>query len=65
MLEIKNKILHIKTCSCRKAAKKITIEKRRKESSRCDAVEMNPTSNHEVVGSTPGLSQWVKGPVLP
>ena len=24
------------------------------------AVEMNPTRNHEVVGSIPGLSQWVK-----
>ena len=24
------------------------------------AVEMNPTRNHEVVGSIPGLAQWVK-----
>ena len=22
---------------------------------------MNPTRNHEVVGSIPGLAQWVKG----
>ena len=29
-------------------------------SSRCGAVEMNPTRNHEVAGSTPGLTQWVK-----
>ena len=23
---------------------------------------MNPTRNHEVVGSIPGLAQWVNGP---
>ena len=33
-------------------------------SSRCVTAEMNPTSNHEVSGSIPGLIQWVKDPVL-
>ena len=34
-------------------------------SSRHGTVEMNPTRNHEVVGSVPGLTQRVKDPVLP
>ena len=32
--------------------------------SRCGTVETNLTRNHEVVGSIPGLSQWVKDLVL-
>ena len=35
------------------------------KSSRRGAVEMSPTRNCEVVGSTPGLDQWVKDPALP
>ena len=27
---------------------------------RCGAEEMNPTRNHEVADSIPGLAQWVK-----
>ena len=34
-------------------------------SSHCATAEMNPTRNHEVVGSIPGLTQWVKDLVFP
>ena len=33
-------------------------------SSHRGAMEMNPTKNHEVVGSISALAQWVKDPVL-
>ena len=32
---------------------------------RCGTVEMNLTRNHDIVGSIPGLVQWVKDLVLP
>ena len=34
-------------------------------SSRHGTAGANPTRNHEVTGSIPGLTQWIKDPVLP
>ena len=34
-------------------------------SSHRGTAEMNPTRNHEIVGSIPGLAQWVKDLALP
>ena len=34
-------------------------------SSHCGTAEMNLTRNHELVGSIPGLAQWVKDLALP
>ena len=33
---------------------------KKKWSSHCGAAEMNPTSDHEVMGSITGLTQWIK-----
>jgi len=43
---------------------KTNKQKKHFRSSHCGASETNPTSNHEVSASIPGLTQWVKDPVL-
>ena len=39
---------------------KIKSGEKKKKSSHCGAAETNPTGNHEVEDSIPGLTQWVK-----
>ena len=40
-------------------------KKKKKGSSYCGSVVMNPTGIHEAVGSIPGLAQWVRDLALP
>ena len=45
--------------------KKINVIKNVSWNSHRGAAETNPTRSHEVLGWIPGLTQWVKDPVLP
>ena len=42
-----------------------SIYRKLSQSSRCGAVETNPTRNSEVADSIPGLTQGIKDPALP
>ena len=54
-IKIANK--HMKRCLTSLVIIKM---KNKTKSSCCGAAEMNPSRNHEVLGSIPGLTQWVK-----
>ena len=49
----------------RQEIKQQTCQKCQWRSSHHGVAETNPTRNHEVSGSIPGLTQWVKDPVVP
>ena len=58
----KNKYVEMKQHATKTITEEIKVKTR---SSRWGTAETNLTRNHEVVVSVPGLTQWVKDPVLP
>ena len=60
-----SKCLHPKNWEIEEFPSSKTRTKIRNWSSHRGSEVMNPTRNPEVVGSIPGLAQWVKDPLLP
>ena len=55
---------HCKVVIMKKKLKSL-LKKIKKWSSHHGTIEINLTRNHEVAGSIPGLTPWVKDPALP
>ena len=64
MQNIPSELLSLKE-NDKKQTNKQTNKQTKKRSSRHDRAETNLTRNHEVVGLTPGPTQWVKDLALP